>query len=80
MTITRTNVVSTTTKRELLEAQNFLHREGYDKFEDGFIDAVDKIKELMETGEFRGPIAERQAQNKQEIRCDDDANEDCACG
>ena len=33
-----------------------------DKFEDGFLDAVDKIKELMETGEFRDPIAERQAQ------------------
>ena len=39
----------------------FLYREDFDKFEDGFLDAVDKIKELMETGEFRDPIAERQA-------------------
>ena len=28
----------------------FLYREDFDKFEDGFLDAVDKIKELMETG------------------------------
>ena len=39
----------------------FLYREDFDKFEDGFLDAVDKIKELMETGEFRDPIAERRA-------------------
>ena len=25
----------------------FLYREDFDKFEDGFLDAVDKIKELM---------------------------------
>ena len=37
----------------------FLYREDFDKFEDGFLNAVDKIKELMETGEFRDPIAER---------------------
>ena len=42
----------------------FLYREDFDKFEDGFLDAVDKIKELMETGEFRDPIAERQAQEQ----------------
>ena len=47
----------------------FLYREDFDKFEDGFLDAVDKIKELMETGEFRDPIAERQAQ-------ENDASED----
>ena len=39
----------------------FLYREDFEKFEDGFIDATDKIKELMATGEFRDPIAERKA-------------------
>jgi hypothetical protein len=39
----------------------FLYREDFEKFEDGFIDATDKIKELMTTGEFRDPIAERKA-------------------
>lgn len=39
----------------------FLYREDFDKFEEGFLDAVDKIQELMETGEFRDPIAEREA-------------------
>ena len=43
----------------------FLYREDFDKFEDGFLDAVDKIKELMETGEFRDPIAERKAQEQE---------------
>ena len=44
----------------------FLYREDFDKFEDGFLDAVDKIKELMETGEFRDPIAERASQEQPE--------------
>ena len=44
----------------------FLYREDFDKFEDGFLDAVDKIKELMETGEFRDPIAERASKEQQE--------------
>ena len=39
----------------------FLYREDFEKFEDGFIDATDKIKELMATGEYRDPIAERKA-------------------
>ena len=39
----------------------FLYREDFEKFEDGFIDATDKIKELMATGEYRDPIAERSA-------------------
>ena len=39
----------------------FLYREDFEKFEAGFIDATDKIKELMTTGEFRDPIAERKA-------------------
>lgn len=43
----------------------FLYREDFDKFEDGFLDAVDKIKELMETGDFRDPIAERAAKEEQ---------------
>ena len=37
----------------------FLYREDFEKFEDGFIDATDKIKELMATGKYRDPIAER---------------------
>ena len=44
----------------------FLYREDFDKFEEGFLDAVDKIQELMETGEFRDPIAEREAKEAQE--------------
>ena len=39
----------------------FLYREDFEKFEDGFIDATEKIKELMATGEYRDPIAERNA-------------------
>ena len=53
----------------------FLYREDFDKFEDGFLDAVDKIKELMETGEFRDPIAERQAQEQEESQVDNEADE-----
>ena len=53
----------------------FLYREDFDKFEDGFLDAVDKIKELMETGEFRDPIAERQAQEQNRDEASTDANE-----
>jgi len=41
----------------------FLYREDFEKFEDGFIDATDKIKELMTSGDFRDPIAERKAQD-----------------
>lgn len=40
----------------------FLYREDFEKFEEGFLDAVDKIQELMATGEYRDPIAERAAQ------------------
>ena len=53
----------------------FLYREDFDKFEDGFLDAVDKIKELMETGEFRDPIAERQAQEKESAEAGNVADE-----
>ena len=37
----------------------FLYREDFEKFEEGFLDAVDKIQELMSSGEYRDPIAER---------------------
>ena len=43
----------------------FLYREDFEKFEEGFLDAVDKIQELMATGEFRDPIAERAAQESE---------------
>jgi len=42
----------------------FLYREDFEKFEDGFIDATDKIKELMTSGEYRDPIAERKAHDE----------------
>ena len=42
----------------------FLYREDFEKFEDGFIDATDKIKELMASGNFRDPIAERKVQDE----------------
>jgi hypothetical protein len=55
----------------------FLYREDFEKFEDGFIDATDKIKELMTTGEFRDPIAERKA-NDAETPKKEDASEETA--
>ena len=54
----------------------FLYREDFDKFEDGFLDAVDKIKELMETGEFRDPIAERAAQDQASDAAEDSPQEE----
>ena len=48
----------------------FLYREDFEKFEDGFIDATDKIKELMASGKYRDPIAERAAEE-----VDDSSNE-----
>ena len=51
----------------------FLYREDFEKFEDGFIDATDKIKELMATGEYRDPIAER---NAEEENSDNDSDID----
>ena len=56
----------------------FLYREDFDKFEDGFLDAVDKIKELMETGEFRDPIAERAAQDQASDAAEDAPQEEAA--
>lgn len=39
----------------------FLYREDFENFEEGFVDAVQKIDELMATGNYRDPIAERKA-------------------
>tara|TARA_B110000503_G_scaffold133561_1_gene211241 strand:- start:328 stop:753 length:426 start_codon:yes stop_codon:yes gene_type:complete len=39
----------------------FLYREDFANFEHGFIAAVDKIQELMATGNYRDPMAERLA-------------------
>jgi len=51
----------------------FLYREDFEKFEEGFLDAVDKIAELMESGEFRDPIAERAAQEQEQEGSEDSA-------
>jgi len=53
----------------------FLYREDFEKFEEGFLDAVDKIQELMESGEFRDPMAERAAQEGAPEGAPDDSNE-----
>lgn len=50
----------------------FLYREDFEKFEDGFIDATDKIKELMTSGDFRDPIAERKAYDEANPTTDDE--------
>jgi len=44
----------------------FLYREDFANFEEGFVDAVEKIQELMATGNYRDPIAERKAKEKAE--------------
>jgi len=43
----------------------FLYREDFNNFEHGFIAAVDKIQELMASGNYRDPIAERRAAEAQ---------------
>ena len=43
----------------------FLYREDFKNFEDGFLDAVEKIQELMATGDYRDPIAEREAKSEE---------------
>ena len=43
----------------------FLYREDFANFEHGFIAAVDKIQELMATGDYRDPMAERLAAEDQ---------------
>ena len=52
----------------------FLYREDFEKFEDGFIDATDKIKELMASGDYRDPIAERKANEEVEASSDSSAD------
>ena len=54
----------------------FLYREDFEKFEDGFVDATDKIKELMTSGDFRDPIAERKAYDEANPTTDDDEDKD----
>lgn len=44
----------------------FLYREDFEKFEEGFVEAVDKISDLMKTGNYRDPIAERAANAPEE--------------
>lgn len=44
----------------------FLYREDFNNFEEGFVDAVQKIDELMATGDYRDPIAERKAKEDTE--------------
>ena len=56
----------------------FLYREDFEKFEEGFLDAVDKIQELMATGEYRDPIAERAAQESEAPSEADSAEQDGA--
>lgn len=54
----------------------FLYREDFANFEHGFIAAVDKIQELMATGNYRDPMAERLAQEQQQGSTPDDASND----
>ena len=56
----------------------FLYREDFEKFEEGFLDAVDKIQELMATGEYRDPIAERAAQESEAPSEANSAGQDAA--
>ncbi|MGB1348561.1 MAG: DUF3276 family protein [Flavobacteriales bacterium] len=56
----------------------FLYREDFEKFEEGFLDAVDKIHELMATGEYRDPIAERAAQESEAPSEADSSDQDNA--
>ena len=56
----------------------FLYREDFEKFEEGFLDAVDKIQELMATGEYRDPIAERAAQESEAPSEADSSDQDGA--
>tara|TARA_B100000768_G_C11284657_1_gene381440 strand:+ start:5513 stop:5929 length:417 start_codon:yes stop_codon:yes gene_type:complete len=53
----------------------FLYREDFQNFEEGFIAATDKIDELMATGEYRDPIAEREARHSNEAKSEYDSND-----
>ena len=54
----------------------FLYREDFANFEHGFIAAVDKIQELMASGNYRDTMAERLAQEQQQGSTPDDASND----
>jgi uncharacterized protein YoaH (UPF0181 family) len=56
----------------------FLYREDFANFEHGFIAAVDKIQELMASGNYRDPMAERLAQEQQTSSSTDEASNDVA--
>ena len=56
----------------------FLYREDFANFEHGFIAAVDKIQELMASGNYRDPMAERLAQEQQPSSSPDEASNDVA--
>lgn len=56
----------------------FLYREDFANFEHGFIAAVDKIQELMASGNYRDPMAERLAQEQQPSSSTDEASNDVA--
>jgi uncharacterized protein YoaH (UPF0181 family) len=53
----------------------FLYREDFNNFEEGFLAAVEKIDELMATGEYRDPIAEREAKYANESQTNDSQDE-----
>ena len=54
----------------------FLYREVFANFEHRFIATVDKIQELMASGNYRDPMAERLAQEQQQSSSPDDASND----
>tara|TARA_B100000768_G_C11226489_1_gene353050 strand:+ start:252 stop:680 length:429 start_codon:yes stop_codon:yes gene_type:complete len=56
----------------------FLYREDFANFEHGFIAAVDKIQELMASGNYRDPMAERLAQEQQPSSSTHEASNDVA--
>ena len=54
----------------------FLYREDFANFEEGFVDAVEKIQELMATGNYRDPIAERKAKEEAELVAEESTETD----
>ena len=54
----------------------FLYREDFANFEEGFVDAVEKIQELMATGNYRDPIAERKAKEEAEPAAEESTETD----
>ncbi len=56
----------------------FLYREDFANFEEGFVDAVEKIQELMATGNYRDPIAERKAKEEAQPVAEESTETDAA--